>query len=493
MGPGRKTELVSYSGQVVWGEQVVVRDRTSLSQVLREALAKGRKVSIRGGGMAFDTHALNEDLVVQLEGFDRIGEVRDGKIVVEANARWDAILERTKAAGYLPYVMVSTERATAGGTLATDALSRFSPTCGKEGNHIESFVLMTLDGRIHRCARDENQELFRAAISGFGWIGVVLEIEHRLMEVGFSNIRVETKFKRFEGLADLAESLVTEVEEVRGLRPEDIAPTKLEVRQSVKLEDAHAISAVVYMNERRQGFVMRSRYVDGDEHALDPSPFHQPKSLVQRMLQVLAFFELPRLVGYWYVMERYLPKHSKAIDELEGFTFFQGGNDAVRRFGRGLGLPMGIRQQTFVIPRNPEDIPGTKARLARFLEGVDAKLDAAGVLPPLIDVLYLPDDADEGFVLSSSRGGSGYAVTLTFEEMFRASFSDEDRLLAEISVMAEAEGGRVHLVKNVMVDPERLARMYAQGIADLAAVRARVDPRRTLTNAFLRRIAPSLG
>lgn len=484
------TDFVSYAGQVVRGEEIVVQDRDTLKKVLRAAVAQHRKLSFRGGGMAFDTHALNEDLVVQLADFDHVGDVVEGRITVGANATWGEILAKTKAAGYVPYVMVSTERATAGGTVATDALSRFSPTCGKEGNHVERLWLMTLDGREHECSRTQNTELFRAAISGFGWVGVVLEIEYRLLHVGFTNIVVETKFKPFEGLAGLAEALVTEVEDVRG--PEDTAPNSVEALQQVKLEDAHAISSVVYMNDKREGFVMRSRYVNGDEHPLDPSPFHQPGSLLQRALQVLAFFELPRAIGYAYILGQYLPKHPVAYDELEGFTFFQGGNDAVRRKGRALGLPMGIRQQTFVIPRDPADVPGTKRRLAQFLEQVDARLDAASILPPLIDVLYLPGDADENFVLSSSRGGSGYAITLTFEEPFRATFDDEDRLLFEIASMCVAAGGRVHLVKNVMAEPAQLERMYRAGLDEVRELRRTHDPQRTLSNGFMRRVAPSL-
>ena len=44
---------------------------------------------------------------------------------------------------------------------------------------------------------------------------------------------------------------------------------------------------------------MRSRYVNGADHPLKPSPFHEPKSFLQRLLQFLAIFPGPRHMGFW--------------------------------------------------------------------------------------------------------------------------------------------------------------------------------------------------
>ena len=60
-------------------------------------------------------------------------------------------MARLKPRGLVPAVMVTTENATAGGTLSGDCLSRFSPAWGKEGEWIDSFKLaaLSLAGQRH--------------------------------------------------------------------------------------------------------------------------------------------------------------------------------------------------------------------------------------------------------------------------------------------------------------------------------------------------------
>jgi FAD/FMN-containing dehydrogenase len=488
-----KTRLTAYSGQEVWAQLREADSEASILAHLEEARSRGLTVSFRAGQMAFDTQALNEGMVIQVRGFDQIGEVVASTITVGALAKWGAIVARAKRAGHVPYVVVSSSETTAGGTLATNALSRFSPTCGKEGTHVVSFSLLTLAGVVLRCSRTENAELFFGVIAGFGYLGVVLEITYQLLPVGFSNIVVETEFERFSGLRSLTELLVTELEGQPASGP-NRAPLEVNPLEAVALEDAHAVSAVLYMNAERQGFVMRSRYVDGDTVELKPSLFHQPSSFLHRALQALIMNDLIRPIGYELMMNLFMKSQEKsaAVDELEGFTFFQNGNDAVKRFFRGLGFPMGIRQQTYVIPVVAGDAAATRDKLASFLERADALLDARGIVPALIDVLYLPGEG-EGFVFSSTRGLAGYAVTFTFEELGRVTFPEEEELMVEFSRMAFAVGGRVHLVKNVHADSAELEQSYAAGVAQMLGLKAAHDPTRLLSNGFLKRVFPSLA
>ena len=288
-GADKRVEFVAYSAQTVSGRLREVYTEAELLACVQEAQAAGWTVTFRGGGMAFDTHALNDGMVIQLRGFDEIGDVVDGTITVGANARWDAILEKTCASGHLPYVLVSTEYATVGGTISADSLSRFSPSCGKEGNHVERLRFMKVDGTVLECSRETNGDVFRGAISGVGLLGVVLSVTYRLLRVPHARTVVQTDFERFRGLRSLADRLVAAVDEHHAtlLRPDGAAPSR-DALGAVQVHEAVALSGVVYMNAPRDGFVMRSSYVEGAGRPLDPSPFHQPKSFTQRLLQVLV-------------------------------------------------------------------------------------------------------------------------------------------------------------------------------------------------------------
>src|SRR6266850_4089596 len=46
---------------------------------------------------------------------------------------------------------------------------------------VESFRLMLADGRIVRCSRTENAELFAAALGGYGLFGIILDAELRVI------------------------------------------------------------------------------------------------------------------------------------------------------------------------------------------------------------------------------------------------------------------------------------------------------------------------
>ena len=91
------------------------------------------------------------------------------------------------------------------------------------------------------------------------------------------------------------------------------------------------------------------------------------------------------------------------------------------------------------------------------------------------------------------RGLAGYAVTITFEELLRDTFPEEEAALADIAAMAHALGGRVHLVKTVYGDTGAIEASYAAGVAQLGALKAAHDPAPRLGSDFLRRVLPSLA
>ena len=164
-----------------------------LARIFAHARASGRRVTLRAGGNAFDAQSLGDEIVVSLELLDEIcaPDMEALTITVGAGARWGDILGKVARLGLVPAVMVTTEHATAGGTLSGDCLSRFSPTFGKEGHWVKSFELLTPRGERLVCtppADDESREAwsreqraYMAAIGGLGYIGAVHRITYQLV------------------------------------------------------------------------------------------------------------------------------------------------------------------------------------------------------------------------------------------------------------------------------------------------------------------------
>jgi FAD/FMN-containing dehydrogenase len=99
--------------------------------------------------------------------------------------------------------------------------------------------------------------------------------------------------------------------------------------------------------------------------------------------------------------------------------------------------------------------------------------------------MYLPADA---FLMSATRGMEGYAVTLTFTERDGESWEALRAGLRALATRCADLGGRVHLVKNVEVEPADMRRMYGEALARFLALKQRYDPRGMLRNEFFDRV-----
>lgn len=482
--------LTSYGGHRVRALVCTPRDEAELAATLEYAKRLGKSVTFRAGGQSFDTQALNEHIVISLERFDHIGEVEkreDGVVLISvgAGAPWGRILKKTLRLGYVPFVMVTSSSATAGGTLSSNSLTRFSASCGREGRFIERFRMLTPQGQLLKCTRDEHPDLFRSAIGGLGYVGAVTEVTYRLLSLP-ANARVQTEFARVDGLSSIARSVQAQPGMGR------FSPLVSCIGRSLpKAETAAfctngprpiAVSAVVLMKGGTWGLIARSHYVD-PATPLARSIFHSPNSVGHLLLQLAATLPWLRTVGYYLTFRLGYDRPKTHVDEVFDYTFFEDGNRRLRRLLHGVGVPGHILQQTFVIPAGP---CGETTALDAFLNDADGYLDSRKLDPVLIDVLYVGRDTD-AFPLSSSHELDGFAVTFTFERLFR-SLDAERSALEQLSLLCAGHGGRVHLVKNVCADAETIEKMYPDAISTMRRVRTTYGALGILLNGFSRRV-----
>jgi hypothetical protein len=131
------------------------------------------------GGLLLDTRPLRRVL-----DFDR----ENGVIEVEAGIQWPDLLDCLRDAqtvGEAPawgirQKQTGADRLSIGGALAANVHGRglsFPPIVGD----VESFTLVGPDGELRTCSRDENADLFRLVIGGYGLFGVVYSVRLRLM------------------------------------------------------------------------------------------------------------------------------------------------------------------------------------------------------------------------------------------------------------------------------------------------------------------------
>jgi len=483
-------ELVGCYTGLYEAQAFVVRpkDVEELREVFRVARASRRRVTMRGGGHSFDAQPIGDDLVVSTERLNSI-ELLDGdRVRVGPGATWGEIFAKTQRCGLVPAGTVTTEHATPGGTLSADCLSRFSMAYGKEGKTAESFELLTPEGELLNCSPppkesswDEltlEQRAFRGVIGGFGYLGAVVSITYRLLRVGadkHGRIGVRSFAGTYESFDRLTHDLLPKTEKAAMEDSDPNDPQKLDAIWSAILPAPHGAHRMILFTSAFTPDPERRRMIQ-----------HRPKLLVR-----VPFEWLMRVTWIsrrlWSVIFRIGFNREQYVDDLEGFTFFMDGNVRAKRAGKWFRFKMRNIQQTFVVPFDEKGGHGWEAgrdALLEWLEKAQRLLDARGLTPTLHDVLFLP--RDEPFMLSSTAGGPGFAVSYAFETSRQSRLDGAREAFNELAdLLWEDFGGRVHLVKNVCASQQTLAKMYGEGIGRFLALKRELDPAWILNNDFL--------
>src|SRR4051812_31738016 len=164
--------------------------RDELAEIVRSASRKGAVISISGcrhsmGGQQFATDSICIDTreLDRVISFDR----ERGLLEAEAGIQWpkliraylDAQADETKQWG-IAQKQTGADTFTLAGSLSSNVHGRglsMKPLI----SNIESLTLINADGKSIRCSREDNSELFRLAIGGYGLFGLIETVTLRLL------------------------------------------------------------------------------------------------------------------------------------------------------------------------------------------------------------------------------------------------------------------------------------------------------------------------
>src|SRR6266567_4626748 len=171
-------------------ELLVPRTRDELAEIVRSASQKGLPISLSGcrhsmGGQQFAT----DSICIDTRSLDRVisFDQERGLIEAEAGIQWPELIRSYLAAQRdsakqwgIAQKQTGADAFTLGGSLSSNVHGRglaMKPLI----SNIESFTLVNADGKSIRCSRDENNELFRLAIGGYGVFGLISSVTLRLV------------------------------------------------------------------------------------------------------------------------------------------------------------------------------------------------------------------------------------------------------------------------------------------------------------------------
>jgi len=171
-----------------------------LRGIVQQAATKGQEISICGGrhamgGQQFGTgtQLIDVNALNRIRMFNRT----KGILEVEAGIQWPELIEQLlrlqkdePAPWTIAQKQTGTDRLTVGGALAANIHSR-GLTMQPIISNVDSFEILLASGAVKRCSRQENAELFKLAIGGYGLFGIITTVRLQLVRRKKLQRRVE--------------------------------------------------------------------------------------------------------------------------------------------------------------------------------------------------------------------------------------------------------------------------------------------------------------
>ncbi|MFI0931349.1 FAD-binding protein [Streptomyces sp. NPDC021019] len=412
-----------------------------------------RGVIARGLGRSPGDAAQNAGgSVLDLTGLARVDGVDAAACVVrcEAGVSLERLLRVLLPLGWLPPVVPGTGRVTVGGAIASDLPGLDHRRSGSFARHVSALELLTADGEVRTVL--PGTALFDATAGGLGLTGVILGATLRLRRVTTGLMSVSTE--RAGDLDDLLDRFTAGGD---------------------RLPYASAwIDLMARGRATGRGILTR-----GEHMTADMRPAHAGRTSLASRSAARGRFRLPGfppvpggLLGpasaALYNEVRYRGARRVRAGELRPVpAFFHAADafpDANLLYGRS-----GLVRYRFAVGYGREE---TLHRVVRRI--------AARRSPAVRAVLQRFGAADPGGL---SFAAPGWSLALDLP----AALPGLARFLDGVDEEVAAAGGRVCLAKDSRMRPETAAAMYP-GLADFRELRARLDPTEAFRSDLSRRL-----
>ena len=432
-----------------------------LAHWLRFAKENGLSVAFRGSGRSYGDAAMNGGgLVLDTRGMKRVlgWDPTTGIADLEPGFTIEDMWRTFLKDGFWPAVVPGTMFPTIGGIASMNVHGKNCFKVGPWGDHILDGDLVTPDGHTYRVSRDENADLFHAAIGGFGMLGAWSRLRVQLKRVHSGKLRVRSHYARdlneqfafFEEWTQKADYCVSWVDCTVG---------------GAKLGRGQPHSGV-YLGEGEDP----RPDLDPAKQDLPGSILGVPRALVGTILGKFNSNLGMRLLNMGKnLASRFGPRG----EYLQGHVAFNFLLDYVPTF-RDAYRPHGFVQYQPFVP-----VEHAKEVFTNIL-----RLTVARGVPSYLGVMKR--HRTDAFLLS--HGLDGYSLALDFP-VTPANRTVLMKTLHEVSDMVCEAGGRFYPAKDSVIRPDHALRSWGQArLSRFEALRDMVDPERRLRTELAARL-----
>ncbi|QYS89334.1 FAD-binding oxidoreductase [Flavobacterium columnare] len=168
---------------------------TQLKDILKYAKQNRLKISIAGAKHSMGGHTIYPNGIVlnmlpyKEMHLDSIHNI----LTIGSGALWEDALKYLDKYGKSISIMQAFSSFSIGGSISVNGHG-WQKNLPPISASVISFTLLTQEGKIVNCSRQENQELFHLVIGGYGLFGVILDIKLKVVE----NIALQYKYIRLK-------------------------------------------------------------------------------------------------------------------------------------------------------------------------------------------------------------------------------------------------------------------------------------------------------
>lgn len=150
------------------------RSANDVAKAIRFCRAEGIALAPRGSAHSAGGQMMVADgLVVDMKAMNRILSLEDDACVVEAGALWADVAKASFARGLSPIVVTDWLGVTVGGTISMGGFGFMSFRRGTQMDNLLELEVVTGEGNVVVCSREDSPELFDAVRGTHGKFGII--------------------------------------------------------------------------------------------------------------------------------------------------------------------------------------------------------------------------------------------------------------------------------------------------------------------------------
>jgi len=390
----------------------------------------------RGLGRSYGDSALAPTLFLT----DQLNQIRHfdtekGLIQCQSGVSLQTIIQQSVPNGWFLGVTPGTQFVTVGGAIASDVHGKNHHHVGSFSEFVISLDLLTIDGQVITCSRDQNSELFFATCGGMGLTGIIIQATLQLIPISSALISQKT-FPAYH------------------------------IQELIELCLAHhdAPYSVAWLDCTASGKSMGKSLLMIGKHANHGSielPIKKPITM--------PFYFPAWLLNKWTVRafnKCYFANH-KAQQTCSLIDYFYP-LDQIKQWNRFYGKA-GFLQYQFVIP-----LDASKEGLTKMLKRIVDYGKGS-----FLSVLKLLGKQNRN-LLSFPLRGFTLALDFKYEPALLPFLNELDNMVVDY-------GGRVYLAKDARLSSDTFQQMYPEWMR-FSEIRKKVDPHHKLQSLQSKRL-----